>query len=318
MHRSLSITQESALLTPSAAPTATIWPLLSAPDSFKIMTTPAYYKVMDGMGWATVRKSGTETTGLGATLTIPVPVSEAEFLMGWAFQRIVGGGTPKPWATTEPVGDLASCRLVYNWSNFEGSIRTKAFKGCKVAAASFGASRTSPVVMMTLQLVGCVPDGNSYDGTADPATALPLPSVYKDDFLLFHHLRGGLTIGGGTRTNFESFEFSVQNALKAYFDEYRFANAVRIGGRSASLKAKLRLKEDSDDREKWEDGESQAAKLEFNDSVKKITIDLKAKNWVDQLDEMFPADEEIYYDLALANHTDGAAGADFTLTVAAA
>ncbi len=316
MKRWLSITKESAFGTASVTPADKIWVFLSGANSFKHMTTPQYWSLMTGMGYAVPWASGCETIGVGASLSVPLTATQAPFLLPWAFQRIAAGSVP--WATTEPAGDLASCRLEYFWTTFDGVVKSKAWTGCKVASATLGGSdQDRAPLSLQLQLIGSTPQGNPYDESSDPAVAQPLPTVYPKDYLLFQHLRGGLSIGAvGVRTNWKSFSVELQNRLTPYFDEYRYANAIRLGGRAATLKSRLRLKNTTDDRAVWESGGVMAASAELNDGSKKIKFDFRSQNVVDSMGEDFPEDGEVYYDLAIKNQFDPAATAgDFALSI---
>jgi hypothetical protein len=314
MKRSLCISQESVFNTyHSTTPTA-IYPRLDSADAFKVMTVPEFWTIMSGSGFAVPALYGTQTTGLAATLSFPLHYSQASFVLGWALQRITGGTSP--WTTSEANGDLASCTLDYIWTNVDGTERTKRFKGCKVASFGVSASRDNPVMRCQLGLVASTPEGNSYDSSVDPTLSDPADTVFPTDPVLFQHLKGGLTIGGTARSNFQSIGFSVQNKLKAYFDESRFANLIRFGGRASTLTGNSRLKPTPNDRATYEAGTAVASTntVVFTNGTHTITLNLNANNYFSSINENFPLDEEIYFDWQLSNLLDTSAGSDFSFS----
>lgn len=316
MKRSLVITQESAFGTyHSVSPTA-IYPRLDSADAFKVMTVPEFWTIMNGSGFAVPTLYGTQTTGLAATLSFPLCYSQASFVLGWALQRINAGQT-SPWTTTEIAGDLASCTLDYIWTNVDGTERTKRFLGAKVMSISLSASRDNPVMRCQLGLVAGTPQGNSYDSSVDPTLTDPALSSYPTDPVLFQHLKSGLTINGTARSNFQSIGLSVSNRMKAYFDESRFANLIRMNGRTTKIAGNSRLKATPDDRSAYEAGTdlSGTNTLAFTNGTHTITFTLSANNYFDSIAEHFGLDEEIYYDWSISNLLD-TTGNDIAFTYA--
>lgn len=317
MQRWLRITKESAFGVASTDPADSIAPCLAGANSFRHMTTPQYWRLVCGTGFAVPSHSGTETTAVGASLTVPLAYGHAAFLLGWACGRINAAKT-SPWATSEPAGDLPSCRIEYAWTTFDGTLKTKAWTGCKVASWTLAGNADAKAPMsIALQVVGSKPIGNTYDPLPDPTVAVPDPDEKASDWLLFQHLRDGLTVGAGKRTNWKSIEIASQNRLKPYFDESRFANAIRLGGRTTTIKANLRLKPSPDDRATWETGGALAMSAEFKDSATKIHFDFGPRNFLDSVSEDYPEDAEVYYDLSATNHVDPATGTDFSCAVSA-
>ena len=220
--------------------------------------------------------------------------------------------------TTEIAGDLASCTLDYQWSNVDGTMRAKRFLGGKVATMQLTGSRQSPVVYLELGIVASTPQGNSYDSSVDPTLAFPADSTLPTTPVLFEHLRGGLTLNNVARTNFQSIGISVQNRLKAYFDESRFANLIRLGGRTTTVTGNSRLKASPDDRTAYESATTlgSANTLVFGNGTHTITFTLNAQNYFSSLNESFPLDEEIYYSWTVQNLLDTAAAEDMHFTYA--
>lgn len=317
MKRFLTITQEAAFGTYHSVSPVAINIRLDTPDSFKVMTVPEFWTIMSGSGFAVPALFGTQTTGLAATLRTPLDYAQASFLLGWALTRINAGQTT-PWTTTEIAGDLASCTCDYGWSYVDGTFRTKRFLGTKVATLRLTGSRSSPVVYLELGLVASTPQGNTYDSSVDPTLSVPADSTFPTTPVLFEHLRGGLTINNVARSNFQSIGLSVQNRLKAYFDESRFANLIRLNGRSTTLTGNSRLKATPDDRTSYESAATLASAntAVFTNGTHTITFTLNAQNYFSSINEHFPLDEEIYYDWSVQNLLDTAAAEDFHFTFA--
>jgi hypothetical protein len=319
MKRFLRITQEGAFGTFPGSPTS-IHLRLDSANAFKVMTQPEFYRIMSGTGFAVGALFGSETTALGATLSGPLHYSQASFLLGWALQRINAGQT-SPWVTTEKPGDLPSCTCDFAWSNFDETLRRKRFLGCKVASFSLSGSRSSPVMRFSMQVIGSTPQGNSYDASSDPdGTAFPEPALtdFPTDPILFQHARGGLTVNNVAHSNFQSLNFNVSNACKAYWDESRFANAIRMNGRTTTLSGSSRLKATPDDRASYEQAATLASAntLAFTNGVNTLTFTLNAQNYFSSIDEDMPLDEEVYYNWTLSNMLDPSAGSDFSFTYA--
>jgi hypothetical protein len=319
MRRFLRISQEAAFgVFPTSSPIQ-IEVRLDQADAFKVMTQPEFWTIMSGSGFAVPALFGTQVTALGATLSIPLDYAQAAFLLGWACQ-IINSGQTSPWTTTEIAGDLASCSIEYGWSNYDGTIRRKRFLGCKVMSLSLACSRDAPVCRANFAIVGSTPQGNSYDSSTDPsAGAFPMPadSAFPTTPVLFQHLKSGLTINNVSRSNFQSIGFNVQNRMKPYFDENRFANLIRFNGRTTTLSGVSRLKATPDDRTSYESATTMgsANTVEWNNGTHTITATLNAQNYFSQVGESFPLDEEIYFAWTLQNLLDTSATTDWTFAV---
>jgi hypothetical protein len=317
LKRSLCITQESAFGTYHSSSPVAIYPRLDSADAFKVMTQPEFWQIMSGSGFAVPALFGSQVTGLAATLSFPLCYSHANFVLGWALQRINSGQT-SPWTTSEIAGDLASCTLDYIWTNTTGTERTKRFLGAKVATLQLAASRDSPVMRCTLGLIASTPQGNSYDSSSDPTLTDPADTVFPTDPVLFQHLKAGLTIGNVARSNFQSIGLGVTNRIRPYYDESRFASLIRSNGRTTKLTGSSRLKPTPDDRAAYESATVQgsANTVVFTNGTHTVTFTLNAQNYFDSISEQFPLDEEIYYSWSLSNLLDATATTDFTYTYA--
>jgi hypothetical protein len=319
MRRFLRISEEAAFAVfPTSSPVQ-FYLRLDQGDSFSVMHKPEFWQIMSGSGFAVPALFGSQVSPLGMTLSIPLDYGNAAALLGWACQ-IINTGQTLPWTTTEIAGDLASATVEEAWSNFDGTIRRKRNLGCKVGSLSISCSRDSPVARLNMGIIGSTPQGNAYDGSTDPSAAnfpAPADSVFLDNPVLFQHLKSGLTIGNTARSNFQSINFTVQNRIKPYFDEDRFANLIRFNGRTTTLSGVSRLKATPDDRTSYESAATigSANTLAFVNGSHSVTFTLNAQNYFSQIGEQFTLDEEIYYAWTLSNLLDTAATTDFTFAV---
>ena len=170
--------------------------------------------------------------------------------------------------------------------------------------------------MGTFTLVGSTPQGNSFDGSVDPtSTVFPEPALtaYPSDVVLFQHLKGYVSIGGTSRSNFENWEFSAHGTLNAYFDESRFANSIRLGGRRITASTRMRNKSNVDDRTTYESATVQAASLEWTNGVHSITLGMNTQNYIRPYKEDLPLDHEVYNNMGISSLLDQTAGNDLAL-----
>jgi hypothetical protein len=319
MRRFLRISQEAAFgVFPTSSPVQ-IYVRVDQPDSFRVMHQPEFWQIMSGSGFAVPALMGSQVSALGMTLTVPLDYAQLAFLMGWCGQ-IINTGQTSPWVTTEIAGDLASCSIEEGWTNYDGTIRRKRNLGCKVASFSVACSRDNPVARLTMQIIGSTPQGNAYDSSTDPtAIQFPAPadSVFPTTPVLFQHLKSNLTVDNVARSNFQSINFNVQNRIRPYFDESRFANLIRFNGRTTTLSGNSRLKSTPDDRTAYESVTQQisANTVEWTNGSHSLTLTLNNQNFFTGINEHFPIDEEIYYDWTLSNFLDTSATTDWTFAV---
>ena len=276
------------------------------------MTDNEWWEVIDGSGLAEPVLFGTQTAALAATLTTEVTYTQASFLIGWALQRINTGQTA-PWTTTELPNDLASCTIDFAWSQFDTTtMKTKRYLGCKPGGLTLTGSRDAPKLMMTMPIIGSTPQGNPYDSSVDPTLTEPALTVFPTDVAVFQHLKGNFTIAGASRSNFENVTVTVNNTLVPYFDESRYANAIRLGSRRSTITTRFRLKSTVSDRVTYETATPQAAELTWNNGTHSIVLNYNSQNQINTYKEDIPLDREVYYAYGLAGHLDQTAGGMLT------
>jgi hypothetical protein len=316
MQRFLRITEEAVFGTYNTGGTP-IYVRLSGDNAFLPMTDPEFWTVMDGSGLGVPVCYGSATSSNTSTLTTEVTYSQAAILLGWAIQRINGAQTV-PWTTSELPNDLASVTLDFAWSQFDTiALKTKRYLGAKVGSLTLSCSKEQPKLMMSLGLVASTPQGNSFDASLDPVLTPPALTVYPCDVTIFQNLKSNITIASVARSNLENFNLSIQNTLVPYWDESRYPNAIRLGGRTVTASAKWRLKSTVDDRSTYEQATKQAALFEFQNAAKthSITFDFQTNGYISKYKEDSPLSREVYYDWTFTSNLDPAAGSDLTLTV---
>lgn len=316
MKRFLRLTKEAAFAT-YASGGDTCFPRLSESNSVGIMQAPEFYTIRDGSGLNVQAMAGTATTRVGGQIATEIGPTVAPFLVGWSCVRINTAQTA-PWTTTEMPNDLASITADLGRAKFNSATpkRTK-YRGVKCSQASFSCSKESPKLMGSFTCMGSVYDGNPFTSSADP-TALEFPepacSDQPWDVYLFQQLKGKVTIQGEARTNFESFSLQVTNQLVAYWDEDRFANAIRCVGRTVTATVRLRDKTTPDDWDDYLQGTTGAASFEFVSGTDSLKFDLKGNCYISQIDQDLPIDAEPYYTATITGQLDPATCVDFAAT----
>jgi Phage tail tube protein len=319
MKRFLTITQEAAFGTYNGAGTA-INIRLSSAGAFSPMEKPDFYTVMDGSGLGVQVLAGSQTVTLAGTLTTELTYSQAAFLLGWSCTRINAGQT-LPWVTTELPNDLPSCTIDYARSYMDNAaFHTKRYLGCKVASLGLSGSKDSPKLMATIGIVASTVQGNQFDASSDPVITAPALTTYPTDLAVFQQCRGTVTIRNVSRSNFDSFNLTLTNKVKPYWDESRYANAIRLGGRSFTVSSRFRKKSTIDDWTPLFGVTSQIATTSWvftggAGGAHTITFGANAQSYISSLDEESPIDEEHYYTLSIMNQLDQSAAGDFTMVV---
>lgn len=290
---------------------------LSGDNGFQPMTDPEFWTVMDGSGLSVPALFGSETSSNTSTLTTELTYTQAAILLGWALQRINTAQTT-PWVTTELPNDLASCTLDFAWSQFDTTVmKTKRYLGCKVGSLTLSGAKDSPKMMATMALVASTPQGNSFDSSSDPTLIAPALSVYPTDVVVFQNLAHNVQIATVGRSNFENFSLSVQNVLVPYWDESRYPNAIRLGGRAVSFSSRFRLKSTVSDRNTYEQHTQQSAVYQFINAAAthNVTFNFNGNGYISSYKEDLPLNREVYYDYTYSSYLDATAGSDLSISV---
>jgi hypothetical protein len=330
----LMIVEESAFKTPVASPTT--W---TTSTTYGLANAQAYYVRLDGGNAFTMRPrpAGTVTVPYGGgfdvpaymvsdkqeckgQLTVKLCVSQAPFLLNWAFARINGGQTA-PWTTTEPAGDLASCSVYHAITRPDGSVKRRVYLGTKCDGGNVAVSENSTVVTLTLQLSASTPQGNTFDSSSDPTSgtfAAPADNNFPVDPYVFLHAGGSnwVTYGGAVRTQFTELTINSQATLARRWYANRYLQLLRLVGRKTTVATKLLYPlTGQDDRTNYETLASESCSIELNNGTHGFTFGFNAQNVLTPFEDDLPLNDLYFQSSTENNLWDPSAGSDFTLTI---
>ena len=319
----LWIVKESALNTPMASPTAgvdSMYIRLIDGNSFSMVANPVIEQIPYGGGVAITADMVADHYECKGQLKTKLYPSQAVLLLNWALTRINTGQT-SPWTTTELAGDLASCSVYHAVRRSDGTYLRKQYSGCKVSGARIEVSRQSTTAMLTLDLTACAQLGNSMDSSSDPSsTAFPAPAetAYPLGPYTFKQTAGQLSLGGSTRTQYDSLSVAVQNALDGHWFETSSLSVLQFCGRSSTLDANLFLKSTPDDRTAYEAITAQACALTFENGVsgQNCTLQFNGQNRITKLPFDLPLNQVYMQPLTLQNVFDETAAGDIAVSFA--
>lgn len=316
----LRITRENPFKTPFATTpvlnTDYIIIRLDDGNAFNMRPKPKMWELQWGGGVAIAGNTGSETTELAGQLKTKLYPVQALFLLNMALTRITSASLP--YTNAERIGDLVSFTCDYAYERSDGTLKRRRFVGCKVSDFGLECSSDNQLASLTLGITGSTPQGNSFDGSADPtSTVFPEPALtdYPLNPYTFRQTSGGLTLGT-VRTQYDSVKISVKNKLDVRFDESRYANRIRFLGRESTLEAKLFLKATPDDRSAYEAITAQTASLKFDNGTNSATIDFKGQNFFTADEDDLPIDKEFYQTVTLKNFYSAAGTGDLSIAAA--
>jgi hypothetical protein len=323
----LMIVKESALGTVVANPVAgtdAIYVRLIDGNAFTMVADPVIEEVPYGGGFAVTAEAISDHYECKGQLKTKLYPSQAALLLGWAITR-VGASPQAPWATTEPVGDLASCSVYHAVRNSDGTYGLKRYAGCKVAGWRVEVSRQSTTAVLTLDLVAAQEFGNAMEGTADPtADEFPAPQEgqYPVGPYTFKQTAGQLSVGS-VRSQYESLAIAGRNALDGRWFESAHLQVVQSCGRSTTLDAALMLKSTPDDRSAYEALAAQSCSVGFNTggAGTNLTLAFNGQNTITKLPYDLPLNQVFLRKLSLKNRWDpsanSGAGGDIAVSFSA-
>ncbi len=328
------VVEESAWETPASTPT--VW---TTGTTYGLSHASAYYPRLDGdnMMSMRMRPAGTITTMYGGGVPIPaakladkqamvgrltmkLSISQAPFWLSWAGVLISGGTAP--WTTTLPNGTLPSCALYHGITRGDNTIDRKVYLGTMVTGFDFSISDGSTVGTLSLDLIAGVRQGNSFDSSTDPSAgtfAVPADNNLPTDWFQYIHAGGSnfVTLGGAVRTQFTELHISVKNMIAQAYYANRFPQLLQFLGRTTTVATRLLYPPSSQaDRTHYETLASESMSIEVNNGTHGFTMDFKAQNVFEPLeDDLKMAD--LYYQSSTSNNLwDPTAGTDFALTFA--
>ena len=323
------VVEESAYKTPVGTPT--VW---TTSTSYGLANAQAYYVRLDGGNAFTMRsRPVVVTTPFGGGVAVPaysvsdkqelrgrlqmkLSVTQAPFWLSWAAQRINSGQTA-PWTTTEPVGDLASCSIYHAIQRADGTYKRRLYQGCKVDSWSLDISEASTVGTLSLDISGSTAQGNQFDSSSDPTSGTfpsPADNYFPVDPFVFIHTSGLITIAGSARSQITELKVDSRNVLARSFFNDRWIQLLRWVGRTTHVATKLLYAASPDDRTAYEGLTPGAVSIGMNNGAHGFTMDLKAQNIMNPLEDDLPLDNLYFQSNTENNQWDPSAGADFALS----
>ncbi len=329
------IVEESAFKTPVVSPT--VW---TTSTTYGLANASAYYIRLDGGNAFSMRPrpAGAVTVPYGGGFDVPaymtsdkqeckgqlslkLCVSQAPFLLNWAFARINSGQTT-PWTTTEPAGDLASCSVYHAIARPDGSVKRRVYLGTKVDSGTVTVTENSTVCSLQLNLSASTPQGNQFDSSTDPTAGTfpsPADNNFPSDPYVFLYAGGTsfITYGGAVRTQFTDLTFTSTNTLARRWYANRYLQLLRLTGRKTTTALKLLYPlAAQDDRTLYEGLTSETCSIELNNGTHGFTFGLNAQNVFTPFEDDLALNDLYFQSSTENNMWDPTAGSDFTLTIA--
>jgi hypothetical protein len=257
---------------------------------------------------------------VGGKLTACVYVEDAPILLGMAGLRINSGRTA-PWPTLlTTVGDIASATFDFGWAQNDGAtLMRKRYLGVKATKARVycaGGEGNDPRLMVDLDLLGQVVQGNSWDASTDPdATAFPEPVAADYSVLPYLIYDLVITVAAAQRANCKAFNVEIDNMGKSYFDTRRFAQRISSRGRKVTwggswLEDGVLVTDRTSHDAQTAMG---AATAVFTHAGASVSFDFKTLSRVQSVNEDLPMDEDGYFEGTNLAFVD--TGVDMALTI---
>lgn len=300
----LRLTQEATynVFNPSMTPPQLLI-YLPMGDACTIQKTPGYIPIRDaGVGNRVIRRLLGRYV-VGGSITTYLFPSQATLLTTWAATLI--GSAPCLNLNSFTVDRVLflddSCETIYQ--------RTT---GCKIDKFDLSADATDSGFLLT-----CKMDimGSIYND-AITITDFPTPSFTSypvDNPYEFFNLAGNLTING-SRTNFESFNLSIDNILKPFSQETLNVGNIDWFGRDITWGCKTKYKS-ATDRQTWNAGTLFPVSAEFNNGTHTITFNLEASNSFSGVADSLPIDDYFTQMISGMALLDQTANTDLAITI---
>lgn len=312
--------QESAYKTPVGSPvlgTSMVYPRLSESDAFSVRDSPILVPVMRGGGINTKAYTIAGKQECSGALKMVMCYSTAAFLLGWATQPMNAGQTT-PYTTTEPPNDLASMTFYHGITLSDGTIKRRAWLGCKCEGFSLSCSADSPLMIGTFQIRASTPQGNQFDSSTDPTSGTfpaPADTAFPVDAIIFQHLAAGLTVGS-SRTQFDAWGLDSKYSMDPKWFESRFVSVHRFWGRATTMTLTNYYKPSPTDRTSYEGVAAQSVIAAFTNGTHTLTFALNAQNIFSKVDDQLGIDKVFMQSDSIDNQWDASAGGDFNFTYA--
>lgn len=182
--------------------------------------------------------------------------------------------------------------------------------GMYVQQAQGTSSEQSPELRLQLQLVGKTTAAITVTDFPEPAA-----TDYASDGLFVHeHLAGALTIAT-SRTEFESFSWTIKNLFDVRFFESSTPLVIKFVGRDVDWSAKLAYKI-ATDRSDYEALTNVSASATYTNGAHTLALAFHGQNFYDQVEDDLDDGKVYLQNLSMQSFWDPAAAtpSDFDLT----
>jgi hypothetical protein len=310
------IVQEASYMVPVTTPvvgTSAFYLRLDGGNAFTMRPKPLTVKVPRGGGQSTQAYTVSGKTEVKGTLKTIFYASQASFLLGWASTPLNVGLTA-PWTYAGTAGDLASCTIYHGIARSDGTVKRRAYLGCKITDWTLDQSSDNQQGSLSLGIQASTPQGNTFDSSIDPDATIapaPLDSQYPIDPYLFTHTKGHLTIGSA-RTQYDSLSIKSTNKLDPRWFENRFLSVIPFFGRATTIESSLYYKPTPDDRTSYENLTAATASIKWDNGTHSALFTLDANNVFSAVDDDLGLDTVYLQKGTIENQWDPAASNDFT------
>jgi hypothetical protein len=290
---------------------------MDTPNSFRPLTSRPFWNLTDGSGLNVPRKRGSEVIAVGGKLNTRMYWEVIKQYAMWMSR--INSAQNSPWVTTEPATDYASQTIDFGYTFDDNSWKRYRYLGCKPGATvRFDSNNdpANPFLTFDADILGTKPIPNVYtpDVAIDPAAfPIPTPNQVPIDPLTFQE---STFIAYGTPLPYyDRFSIAINSRSKAYYDNGRFPNRVRMRGRTVTLTVHPLLQVATDARARYEAVMALGAmSINFTKGVQSLTFDFRSQSFFDNVAEDMILDEDAYVEWTATAILDGTTGDDFTIT----
>ena len=317
----LYIVVESAYGTPKASPTAgvdDIWIRLDEGNNFTMEPVPVTVDIPHGAGLALKCDTVSAKTELKGTLKVKLCYSQAAILLGMGLVPM--DSTPLPWASTEPIGDLASVSIYHAvYQDDTGTFARTKFNGVKNTGGKLDVSEESQIMQLSLDLQGSTYFPNPVTTTAITTTEFPATAaetLFPTDYVLFEHSGGGVTINTTVRALYWNLSHSWTNKCEAMYFANKYVQRIRMYGRDLTLDSEIMLVGTPDDLTPYRAVTGFGVTVIYTDTTNTLTFAYQSSNIISKLPFDLQNEKSYRRKMSIENRFDKTAGVDFALTVA--
>jgi len=286
----LRITNESTFGTYNSGGTAT-WLRLVGDTAFNGMPEPQRKELFSADGGNTPVQNISSRMKVGGKLRTPLYPTQASVILGAA--------------TTLTSNDLTSYTIDH-YDSFE-AVR---YLGCKIQGLDLSCSSESDEGIIMLDIDWVMQKFSSVTLAQPAFSVFPTenPYVHKES-------KGGLTIGGSTRTLYNMFKMSLKNKLAATFDEDTYISNLTYVGRTFDFSTNFQYTS-ATDRTNYEGQSGQVCSIVFTKAspAHTMTLDWKSSVRYTQRQRYTPLGDVARQELSFRSFFDATATTDFSFS----